>query len=377
MIDLAEAGRRLGETRLGPTPAPDEIRARLSRRIRRRRVVVGGASSVIAAVIAVALIAVIPNHKGHQVTVQTGRPAPPTPTTKLAPTPGLVGSVPYDYQRLRLWLPPGWATSTSNCHAGNHYVFFPGDNPTTTSCAGGDTGVIVVVQPLVGGPPTWATQMTVNGISVDTLAGVNGLTAWYIPALHVEVSFHGSSAQQVAETLEPSPLQDLLTESLPISVPTGWKTVTFGGYQAKVPPNWPVRHIVTTTTRTSTTVTGMPPGICHPPLFESPSVYLGGGFWPSCPSIPQTTEPPVDDGLWLQPSSFSTPLSSHLQGADASDPRRLINHGSVQALVMEGVGDSVQVLIVSGNHQTEAVIGLGTFPEVAGAILSSITPINQ
>jgi hypothetical protein len=379
MIDLADAGRRLGDTRVGPTPSPDEIRARLTRNRQRRRMIVGGgAVSAIAVVIAVALIAVVTNNtEQHQVSVETGKTAPATPTTISTPAPGLAGSTPYDYQRLRLWLPPGWSTGASTCHAGNQYVFFPGNNPSMGSCLAGDSGVIVVVRPLADSAPPSFTQRTVNGISVDVVPGVNGLTAWDIPSLHVEVDFHGSAAEKVAQTLQPSPLQDLLAESLPTSVPTGWQTVTFDGFQAKVPPNWPVHHIVVTTTGNTTSVSGMPPGICHPPLFQSPSVYLGGGEIPACPSIPQTTEPPIDDGLWLQPGGFSTPLTVQFQAVFGSVPERLITLGSEQALVMAGEGDSVQVEIVSGSHQIEAVIGLGIFPEVAAAILSSIAPINN
>jgi hypothetical protein len=377
MIDLAEAGRRLGDTRVGPTPPPHQIRARLERRMQRRRMIIGGsAASALAAIISVALIVVVTSYKQRSVETTTGPASVPTPTATSLPAGGVAGSTPYDYQRLRLWLPSGWSTSTSSCHAGSQSVYFPGTDPSTASCLAGDTGAIVVVRPLDGAPPAPTTERMVHGIPVEVTTGANGLTAWDVPSLHVEVDFHTSAAEKVAETLEPSPLQDVLTANFPTSVPSGWKTVTFSGFQAKVPPTWPTHSVVTTTIGNATENSGYPPGICFPPLFHTPAVYLGGGEIPACPSWIQKSEPPIDDGLWLQPSAFSTPLSAQLQGGDASNPERLISVGSAQALVMPGRGDSLQVEVVSGGHEIEAFIGLGLFPGVAEAILSSIAPVN-
>jgi hypothetical protein len=194
---------------------------------------------------------------------------------------------------------------------------------------------------------------------------------WYVPSLDVQITIVGTAAQAIARTIEPSPLQDLLTDPLPVAIPSAWRTVNYDGFQAKVPADWPVYQIVTTHTGNSFSVSPTP-GVCGPPVFRTPSVYFGANPGISCPPILQKTASPTDDGLWLQPSQSTTPLSESSIG----NPQRLITNGASQILLTPGSGDDISVEIDVAGHRINADIGLGVNPAIAEAILSSITPVS-
>lgn len=373
MIDLTEAGHRLANTRVGPTPSPDQLQAIGKRRKQRRRRIAAG--SVMSATGVVAAIAVVSTGTRTQ-QVTTG-PSPSIAT--LPPVHGVAGATPYDFQRLRLWLPAGWTTSTNRCYTATQVVYYPSNWSGGPATPCGHSGAdIVVVRPFNGTAPDSATAKTVNGISVEVVQGQNGSNTWYIPSLQAELAISGNTAQGVADTLGPSTLQDLLTASFPTPVPTTWRTVTFDGFQAKVPPTWPTHQIQITRSGNSTEISDLP-GVCAPPTFPTPSVYLGANPGISCPAILQKKEPSTDDGLWLQPSTSTAPLAAQLQsGAGIPEAtQRLFNVGTEQVLITSGgQGDSVEAEIDSAGRQISAVIGLGANPAVAEAILNSIKPSN-
>lgn len=375
MIDLTEAGRRLANTRVGPTPSPDKLRAILKRRGQRRRTIAAGSVMSAAAVAAAIAFAVVSTGTRSQQVTTGPSPSPQSSIATLPPAKSVAGATPYDYQRLRLWLPTGWTTSTNLCHMATQVVYFPANysGGPATSCThnGAD---ILVVQPFNRTPPGSPTTRILNGITVEVVQGQNGSTTWYVPSLRVELVISGNAAQKVADTLGPSPLQDLLTATFPTPVPTTWRTVTFDGFQAKVPATWPTHRIVVMRTGNSTEISDLP-GVCAPPIFRSPSVYLGADPGIPCPAIPQTKEPATEDGLWLQPSTNTAPLVPQLQGGGHGIPaaiQRLLTVGSEQVLITAGRGDSVEAEIDSSGHRISAVIGLGTNPAVAEAVLSSI-----
>ena len=380
MIDLTEAGRRLASTRVGPTPSANQLRAIGQRRKQHRRTIAAGTAIAAAAVVA-AIALVVVSSGTHLQRVTTGpSPSQPSSVATLPPVHSVAGATPYDYQRLRLWLPAGWTTSTNTCHMATRVVYYPtnwsGGPATPCSHAGAD---IVVVRPFSGRPPGSATAKTVNGITVEVVREQNGSTTWYIPSLHAELAVSGKKAQGVADTLGPSTLQDLLTASLPTPVPTTWRTVSFDGFQARVPPTWPTHQIQVTRSGNSTEISDLP-GVCAPPTFPTPSVYLGANPGISCPALPPTKEPSTDDGLWLQPSTNTAPLAAQLQGG-AGVPgatQRLFTVGTEQVLITgAGEGDSVQAEIDNNGQQIAAVIGLGANPALAEALLSSIKPANR
>lgn len=378
MIDLTEAGCRLANTRVGPTPSLDELRAALKRRRQRRLTIAAGSIMSAAALAAAVTFAVVSTGtRSQQVTTTGPSPSQPSSIVTLPPGQSVAGATPYDYQRLRLWLPTGWTTSTNHCHMATRVVYFPADysGGPATSCTH-DGADIVVVHPFNGTPPGSPTTKTVNGIAIEVAQGQGGPTTWYVPSLQAELVVSGNAAQKVADTLGPSPLQDLLTASFPTPVPTTWRTVTFDGFQAKVPPTWPTHRIVVKRTGNTTEVSDLP-GLCAPPIFRIPSVYLGANPGISCPFFPQTREPATEDGLWLQPSTNAAPLASQLQGGGHGVPpaiQRLFTVGSEQVLITAGSADSVRAEIESSGHRISAVIGLGANPAVAEAVLSSIRP---
>lgn len=380
MIDLTEAGRRLAAARVGPSPSLDDLRATLKRR-RRRRFRIGAGSVISAAAVAAAVTFAVAS-TGTRVQQVTTNPSPSQPASiaTLPRAQGVAGSTPYDYQRLRLWLPTGWNTSTNNCHMATQVVYFPANYsaapPTSCSHAGAN---IVVVGPFNGTPPGSPAATTVNGITVEVAQGPDGSATWYVPSLQAELVISGHAAQKVADTLGPSPLQDLLTATFPTPVPTTWRAVTFDGFQARVPANWPTHQILVKRTGNTTEVSDLP-GVCFPPIFRTPSVYVGANLAPSCPFFPQTKEPSTDDGLWLYPSTNTAPLASQLQSDGPGVPapiQRLFTFGSEQVLITAGEGDSVEVEIETAGHRISAIIGLGPNPAVAEAVLSSIRPTSS
>jgi hypothetical protein len=379
MTDLAEAGRRLAATQVGPTPPLHALEARRTRRARRRRLVAGGSVTLAVAAAILLIVALTNNASRPERVVTAPPPSRPTSSVTLPQAPSVGGSVAYDYLRLRLWLPSGWTTSTSTCHSTNQVVYFPANYSSgpALSCTLQLPSDTVVVLPFHGSIAASTVQTRVNGFAVSKLAQGPASSTWEVPSLQVQLVVSGGSAQKVAGTLEASPLQEILTGSFPTPVPSTWQSVTLDGFQARVPAGWPTHQIVVTTTGNSTSIAGLPPGVCGPPVFHVPSVYLGANPGISCPPILETKDPPTDDGLWLQTSSNTVPLSTQLgtsSSNNAADPQRLVSIGTAQALISAQSGDSVYVEIDAAGKRIDAVIGLGPNPAIAEAILSSITP---
>lgn len=370
MIDLTEAGRRLAATRVGPTPPLEQVQARQKKRARHRRVLVAGSVLSSMALAAALVLALLPVGSPTQ-QVETGPPSPPTSATTPTDVHHPAGSVPIDYQRLRLWLPLGWTTSLSGCHALSEAVFFPSRYAEPGSgCTYEGTDTIVVL-PLAGAASPGARTTTVNGFTVAETHDTADSTTWSVPSLGVQMVITGSVAQQVAETLDASPLEHLLTAALPTAIPAGWKTVEYGGFEARVPASWPTYQAVYPPVGKM----NLFPSVCSPPVFRAPFVFLGKAPSLFCPLIFQTEEPPVDDGLWLQSSTAASPLTESTGVAPGL--QRLTTIGPDQVLIVPGQGDSVQVQVQGSGRRMTAVIGLGEDPTVAETILSSIRPAHS
>ena len=379
MVDLKDAGRRLAATRVGPTPPVDALRARRAKRSRRRRIAAAGSITVAAATLAVMVSALVSSGGSGTQQVVTS-PTSPTP----AALPGyhiVAGSTPYDYQRIRLWLPPRWtASSQTYCQSGEDVVYFKGySGPGGPQCANGSYPgqhhSEILVSTWTGKTPPIAARTTINGIPVWVTHGTSKTIVvvqmtWYVPSLDTALIIVGPAASPVAATLEPSALQDLVTQNLPIPIPSGWRTVTYGGFQADIPADWPTLPVMIANAQSPSGRNVNPNlGWCALPLFHTPAVYLGPGPPNACPGVTQDALSTTNDGLWLQPAA---PAGN----AFTTAPQRAVDIGNTQVFITAGTGDTANIKLDAQGHRIDAVIGLGENPAIAAAILSSIHSIG-
>lgn len=365
--DLTGAGRRLADTRLGPTPPVADLEGRRDRRRRHRRLI--GSGTLVALFATGALIvALLTGRPPRSDRVTTQPTTGPSGQTVTAPPSAAPGSRPYDYLRLRLWLPPDWAADDP-CPSGDGLVAHP---PVVGQGCPALAGLSAVrVGPMTTSPPPPARRVAVNGVTVWMRGNPTGAT-WWIPSLQVELDLTGRGAQQVAGTVQPSPLQRILTGTFPVAIPPRWKTVAYQGFTAKVPAAWTVNRI--RVTRDSTD--GRTPSLCGGPLFDPPAVYLGGPVVVGCLGGPSRRPAPApSDGLWLQPATGRTSSSSSSTPGD--QPQVVLTRGAERLTVTGTAEDDVAVVVNAPGHRLFAIIGLGSDPSVAAAILSSIQLSHQ
>ncbi len=284
-----------------------------------------------------------------------------------AGSPGPHEGAAVDLGRVRLWLPTGWRLVADDCIPDSTMMCFPtcpvGPDDTINvaqyaailRCQVGDVGdaaVWVAPRRLGTGPATWRRLRVGHGSVVVQ-----------VPELGVTLYGFGQLGARVAMAFAPSTLERLLVARLPVRVPRRWRRVAFGSLSVEVPPSWPV---------TALDGSGrVDPGACGLGDFSTPQVDVGSDpITPMCPiTLPdewlRTSARPTN-GVWLQVAGLSLdPAASHA--------RRV--HGITVDLrptaTLTG-SSALQVLVRRGSSIGDLVLGLGTSPIVAQAILSSL-----
>jgi hypothetical protein len=295
------------------------------------------------------------------------------PTTKVA-TRVPSGDVAIDIGMVRLIAPLSWTLRTAVPICGLAVG-------CTAPCGSGASAAVVVttVAPRLACPT--ATRKA-DSVWVFPLRGKpgakhiqlhNGTVVRSVPSLGVVLYGFGSLGARIVRDAGPSSLAALLSARLPVAVPNGWKTVSFGPLAVSVPRSWPLRFL----TGRSWPI----PGFCVSPVFPQPVAYLGAASDAehSCPIIDAQTilsaTAHPGDGIWLTVG----------QGAAVEHPffppvGQLITVKGLRVKVRLGLpgagggSDTVEVLATVGRTSVVATLGLGINPRVAEDILSSIRP---
>jgi hypothetical protein len=417
MVDLDEAGERLrGLTLEEPTPIV-ELRCRRTARTRRRRQTVGaaGAALVVVAALVAAVAVGSPGSPGPQrVTTGPGptgvehpRSAPPIavpvtpggpysaspsvavlPPTNAVPAAGgpqvpagrslspphAAGATPVDYGLLRLWLPPGWhvwsgaGTVAGSCPPAKS-VLFGSDPDGACPSSPATLPSYVVVEPVVeNASPSGQQTDRINGFTVHSAApggapSTTETTMYTVPALGVQI-LASAAGHVVVDSLGPSSLYDVIHLQSPVAPPASWKTVNYGGFEARVPRNWPVHTLRAPSENPGDNCSGYAE-------FTEPEVDLGTGGGPgsNCPEISIPGDPPeVSNGLWMQPYSANVPGGGDFNTQLAYRP---LSEVLARADPDNYFAATASVAITSGARRITVVVGLGTDPGVAEEILSS------
>ena len=274
---------------------------------------------------------------------------------------------PFDVGRVRLWLPSRWRLVSASCLPGSKMMCAPSCPPgaddtinvapyaRVLGCSTVDRGVSSVwVAPrrLGSGRATWRRL----GIG-------HGSVVVQVPALGVTLYGFSPAGARVAEAFGASTLERVLTATLPVAVPRGWRRVAYGALSVEVPPRWPVRHLNGSNF--------MDPGACGTGDFSTPTAVTGFSLiTPMCPRftpdvVLRWLAHPVD-GAWLQaPGTW-------LDGASVAVRH---SHGMVVDLraapSLQG-SNALQVVVVDHGARGDLVLGLGPTPRIAEAILSSL-----
>jgi hypothetical protein len=294
----------------------------------------------------------------------------PATSGVLASTTGEPGphvGVAIDVGRVRLWLPSGWRLVADDCIPDSTALCFPscpvGQNDTITVAAYsailhcqirevGDAAVWIAPRRLGTGPATWR-RLRIGHGSVVVQVPRLGVTLYGFTAL----------GARVAMAFTPSTLERLLEARLPTAVPRHWRRIAYGNLSIDVPPSWPVTPLA------DSRLTD--PGACGLGDFSTPVADLGtDDVTPMCPiEFPnewlRTSARPVN-AVWLQvPGVWLDPARN--------DARRV--HGmtiNLRPMTFLTGSDALQVLVRRGSSVGDLVLGLGTSPTVAEAILSSL-----
>ena len=272
-----------------------------------------------------------------------------------------------DVGRVRLWLPTGWRLVADDCVPDSKTLCLPtrpvGPDDTINvapyaavlHCSVADVGdaaVWVAPRRLGTGPATWRRLRVGRGSVVVQ-----------VPALGVTLYGFDPIGARVAMAFAPSSLERLLVARLPVRVPRRWRRVDFGAVSVDVPPWWPV-----------TTLDGsrrIDPGACGLGDFSSPQADVGSDpITPVCPiALPdewlRSSARPMN-GVWLQvPGLWLDPA--------VNEARRV--HGitiDLRPMATLTGSDALQVVVHRGASLGDLVLGLGTSPMIAEAILASL-----
>jgi hypothetical protein len=309
----------------------------------------------------------------------TSSSSPSTTTTTTSPTTKVTtrvpsGDVAFDIGMVRLFVPRSWMlrTAVPACGLAEGCI---------APCGPGASAAVVVttvaprfecptairkadsvwVLPLRGKPGT-------NRLNLDERTAVRPILS-----LGVVLYGFGPLGVRIVRDAGPSALVAFLASRLPVAVPSGWKTVTFGPLAVSVPPSWPLRFL----TGRSWPI----PGFCVSRVFPHPVAYLGAASDAahSCPAIDAQTILSATalpgDGIWL----------TVVQGKAVEHPffppvGRTVTVEGLRVKVRLGLpgagggSDTVEVLATVGKTSVVATLGLGINPQIAEEILSSIRP---
>ena len=294
----------------------------------------------------------------------TGQTAASRPTQPAGPTVTLPavnapkGSFAFDYGQLRLWLPASWtAENETGCLTPLHDVVLLADACPHT----GSHGTYLRLSPRAT-PAAGATKLAVGHTTVNQTTTTGPGIRWSVPSLQVTIQIVGSAARSVARTLGPSSLHALLALHHPVAVPGTWKTVRYDGIHARVPAHWQVVHELFWLTCHGFLNPGRrPPLVLLGDQDQDPSSSCPPGFDP-------TTQLRPTNGLWL--SSTNAPFLPG--GAGTITATTPLDGRTLTLRSTPSDGPLLEVAVRHGPRHTVAVIGLGTNPTTAEAILTSV-----
>jgi hypothetical protein len=359
VVDLDAAGHRLAEWDAGPITPAAQILVRARARRRHRALGKVAAVAVAFAAAAAGLVAVVAGRSTNQRVVvgPVGLPV----TIPTAPHPK--GWTLVQIGLLEFWEPVGGSCSSQR--PPQAAIVLPGAG--CSSGAGPTSTTPVVITPISA--PVSGTFALVN--DVDTYRSQHGaILRWAIPAFGVQVEGTAGVGQQIVDTMTASPLEALLSTRYPVEVPSLWKGVSFGGVEARVPPDWVVQTLDSLPNKELSIVTGKEQqGACS--LFNRAEVLLGNPPGSCQGNLGWSSEPdgtPVP-GLWLGQSYL---------GSTAPVLRSTTIHsGHATIDVAWGPFDTnanvLGLRIHTAKGTVNASLGLGADPVVAEEILSSVT----
>ena len=324
-----------------------------------------------------------------------------TPTT----TPAIVhtGERPVDIGGLRLWIP--WSPRSR----------LPDDNwgvvPTTWTCEQGTSTDRCATVPCAPGPSPDVYVTTVaplhrclervllmnrDAVWVRLSKGpwttrANGpvlsMKGWDTPAVRVTLPSlgvilygFGPVGVRVAEGHQTSSLYDLTHAILPVSTPSGWRTIKFGNVEASVPAPWTVHDFALKSEKEVPPPTGcLGIGFASEP--SRAAVFLGDSrYVPECPyfdpAMQWTWQSSPGYGLWLE-------TIAKAEGPTPPPSSRIVHvvsiaeHGLTVQLFLPAVAQpagTVSFAVISDGRTTQGSLGLGGAPLLAQQLLSSIRP---
>ncbi len=414
--DLAAILRRGSEEVAPADDFPARIRARVERRQRHRRLLIGAVPTVCLLIGALTLVVVVgpvrrtptsssaspvapaPRATSNSpTTVPSSRRqsvVPSPPASAAAAAPPVLGPdqaagawTPVDVNDGQVLVPPGAVISSTGCpDPGAPATVFLGTGSQPPGvvfhCPNEPTDVTTVLLELMpsGSSTSGLQSTTVNGIKVFEVIGMGGLAAVddLVPSLGVEMRANGPLASRILRTLSRSPRAVALAQGRAPRVPRSWRRISFGGLRASVPAQWPVRDLDDWGSACDTA----PPWELALPDASQPSVTLDEGRAPPpepCPALaspaiafgPDQPIPRLVSGLFIDPGP-NGPLS----GVTSYGACKSI--GGLQVCVAHGQqyqGDDLVLRVRNPGGATVAVvIGLAGNGLTARTILHSLRP---
>ncbi len=202
---------------------------------------------------------------------------------------------------------------------------------------------------------------TINGQAAIVLAApASGIATYAIPALGVELEVEGAQAASIVPSLGWSSRYLALHPQTPVTIPQGWGTATYDGVTIRLPRTWPL--------------TKVGPAQGEPGCgadFSSPQLLEGPVFGHTCGL--SLGPAPLSDGVWLQgPSGMNeAELAGPGYTSLRTTPTRVFLDDSQDPM---GVNPLLHLLAIGRGGAVDAIdVGLGPNPDVAAAIIASIT----
>jgi hypothetical protein len=288
------------------------------------------------------------------------------------------GSQPVDFGFLRLWLPSSWSTWSADINFADGTCSLPlplspklvpfvrevlsGPIPAKVlTCPVARHGDWIGVSLGAVSPPTSWRESVMHGVPVWTAPEQDGLLQQIdVPSLDATIVAVGAEAQSVAKSLGESSLYSVVQQSYPATVPANWKQIRYNGLSVKVPANW------------SVSPAGGGLNGCGR-AFYSPGVLVGAaeGGPGSCANTSGLATFP-GDGVWLYPAAD---IDTQFEDTEPMKPVTT-DQASSEKLVYSPTADNPDTIYIVWSQRGRsvgAIVGLGTNPQIAEAIVSSFT----